>query len=423
MCVKHFLVIGLLLAIIVGASAPVLGETIASWKVCGALGCVGGMQTICVVVIFLITGLTLKTDEVKKALRAWPEASYGVLAILIITPLLGLLPRRLSFLPQEFQIGFILFCSMPTTINSGVALVTAGNGNVALALLLTVASNLLGILTVPFFLSLLLDVSNIQVRPNPRLPSLCRQSVTPYVHVYLGLVFLPPIPHPPVRQNDQLAPRHDRRSHPCMQIDAIQLLVNLLLMILLPLAVGKLVRDSSKRVQAFLKRHKQKVSNTSSLFLCLIPWMKLSESNAALRSLSWEAVLGLLACGLLLHVVYLALNYSAAHRLLGSPLSLKKAVVIMASQKTLPMAMTVLAFFPASLGEPGLIAIPCIVSHLTQIFMDAFIAAKWAAATEAAPPRALLRDKGRWRCLKLREPQPEPGRAQVDGKEPVLSVV
>ena len=28
-------------------------------------------------------------------------------------------------------------------------------------------------------------------------------------------------------------------------------------------------------------------------------------------------------------------------------------------------------------------AIPCIVSHLTQIFADAFLAAKWANVTEA----------------------------------------
>ena len=34
-------------------------------------------------------------------------------------------------------------------------------------------------------------------------------------------------------------------------------------------------------------------------------------------------------------------------------------------------------------GEPGLIAIPCILSHLTQIFADAFLAAKWSKITEA----------------------------------------
>ena len=52
----------------------------------------------------------------------------------------------------------------------------------------------------------------------------------------------------------------------------------------------------------------------------------------------------------------------------------------MASQKTLPVAMTVLAFLPESAVSPeqkGLIAIPCIVFHLGQIFADAVIATRW----------------------------------------------
>lgn len=343
MCLKHFLVLGLLLAIVVGTAAPALGSSVASWQICGALGCVGGVQTIYVVCIFVISGLTLKTDEVKKALRAWPDGLYGVIAILFITPLLALLPGQLSFLPPEFQVGFLLFCSMPTTINAGVALVTAGKGNVAMALLLTLASNLIGVVTVPFYLGLLLGVSGIKIDPGP-------------------------------------------------------LLLKLLLMIMLPLAVGKVIRDLSPRVQAKTKAHKMLLSNTSSLLLCFIPWMALSTSSTSLRELSWQNVLGLLGCGLLIHAIYLVFNYFVAHCVLGTELSSKKALVIMGSQKTLPMAMTVLAFFPPSLGTPGLIALPCIVSHLIQIFVDAFIMAKWADAKETAPPRSLFRDRGRFRC-------------------------
>jgi len=153
--------------------------------------------------------------------------------------------------------------------------------------------------------------------------------------------------------------------------------------------------------------------------------MSISSSHEALSLLSWQAILGLLACGLILHVIYLAFNYSVAHWVPGASLPLKKAVVIVASQKTLPMALTVLAFFPPALGEPGLIAVPCIVTHLTQIFLDALIVAKWAAATEEAPPRALLRSRGRWRCLKPRKPQPKTERVQAAGtkEEPGLSAV
>ena len=36
------------------------------------------------------------------------------------------------------------------------------------------------------------------------------------------------------------------------------------------------------------------------------------------------------------------------------------------------------------MGGHGLIAIPCIVGHVSQLFIDAFIAGKWAAASAKA---------------------------------------
>ena len=45
---------------------------------------------------------------------------------------------------------------MPTTLTSGVTLTIQAKGNGALALMMVVGSNLLGILTVPFMLRLVL---------------------------------------------------------------------------------------------------------------------------------------------------------------------------------------------------------------------------------------------------------------------------
>ena len=85
--------------------------------------------------------------------------------------------------------------------------------------------------------------------------------------------------------------------------------------------------------------------------LICIPWMKLSVSQAALVDLSLASIIGLLICGLVIHLIYLAFNYLCATYLLRSPLAIKKSLVIMGSQKTLPMAMTILSFFPESLGQ------------------------------------------------------------------------
>ena len=125
---KHFLPLGLVLAILVGLIIPQIGAAFASVRI----GNYGVFQTLFVFVIFIITGLTLKTDDIKKALKAWQATLFGVTSILFITPLLALVPQHLPFLPTEFQIGFLLFCTMPTTINSGVALANAAKGNFAL---------------------------------------------------------------------------------------------------------------------------------------------------------------------------------------------------------------------------------------------------------------------------------------------------
>lgn len=42
------------------------------------------------------------------------------------------------------------------------------------------------------------------------------------------------------------------------------------------------------------------------------------------------------------------------------------------------MALAVLAAMPPEFGAPGLIAVPCIVAHISQIFVDAFIATRWS---------------------------------------------
>ena len=139
---KNFLLCGLSLAVVLALAVPSWGTAAAELS----LPLFGKLSNPCVVVIFVITGLTLKSDAIVQAFGAWHAVLYSVIAILFLTPTAALLPQQLpaAVLPRTFQLGFLLFCCMPTTINSGVALVAASKGSSVLALLLTVASNLLG---------------------------------------------------------------------------------------------------------------------------------------------------------------------------------------------------------------------------------------------------------------------------------------
>ncbi|KAL3927311.1 MAG: hypothetical protein SGPRY_002881, partial [Prymnesium sp.] len=58
-------------------------------------------------------------------------------------------------------------------------------------------------------------------------------------------------------------------------------------------------------------------------------------------------ILALVLVGLGIHAIFLAFNFSVSTYLLRLPLEMRKAVVIMGSQKTLPMAMSIVAFLPA----------------------------------------------------------------------------
>ena len=57
---------------------------------------------------------------------------------------------------------------------------------------------------------------------------------------------------------------------------------------------------------------------------------------------------------------------------------IERAVIIVGSQKTLPVAVAVISSMGASLGPiAGLAVIPCIICHLMQIIADSFLVSYW----------------------------------------------
>merc|ERR1712118_457252 len=84
--------------------------------------------------------------------------------------------------------------------------------------------------------------------------------------------------------------------------------------------------------------------------------------------------MGVVAVAWGIHFVFLAWNFMATG-LSRWPMDIKKSLIIMGSQKTLPVAMAVLSLLSPSIGNQGVIAIPVIVGHFSEILIDSFIAA------------------------------------------------
>lgn len=82
-------------------------------------------------------------------------------------------------------------------------------------------------------------------------------------------------------------------------------------------------------------------------------------------------------------ISYLSINYPICKYILKLKRREFKAVVLMSSQKTLPVSVTVIGFL-GDVGAEGLMTIPCIIGHMSQLFIDAYIASRWANDDVAA---------------------------------------
>ena len=275
------------------------------------------MNTIHLGIIFLIFGLTLETQELKEAFKAWQALLAGLVVILVLTAFTGFIPLHLGFQPPQFGWGLAIFACVPTSLSSGVTLVIQGMGNGALALMLTVASNLIGIFISPIFVKLV-----------------------------LGSVI------------------------PGADIDAITLLIRLLVSILVPLLVGKAIREVWKPIMELIKKYKVPLYMLNSLQIILIVWETLSHSRDMLLAQKFFHILLAILGAISQHFFFLFFNIIIAW-VLRLPERERKAFIIMASQKSLPTAAVIMAYMdPTALGGPemvGLMSIPCIVFYVMQV--------------------------------------------------------
>ncbi|KAM5550662.1 putative sodium/metabolite cotransporter BASS4, chloroplastic [Rosa sericea] len=282
--------------------------------------------------IFIISGLTLHTGEIIAAADAWPVGIFGLVSILLFTPYFSRVILQLQLQPQEFVRGLAIFCCMPTTLSSGVALTQLAGANSALALAMTVISNLLGILIVPF-------------------------SVSKFIADGAGL-----------------------------SVPTKQLFKSLILTLLIPLILGKIFRESFKGVADFVDQNRKKFSKISAILLSLVPWMQVSRSRSLLLMVKPAVFLGAVGMGVLLHLILLAFNAVAVKSLSAlsggsqSVFSKKEnanAVLLVASQKTLPVMVAVVDQLGGALGESGLLVLPCVAAHLNQIILDSILVNYW----------------------------------------------
>lgn len=294
------------------------------------------VESLCIVVVFFISGLTLKAGEAKAAFSEWRGIAYGMVAILGVTPLLGFAIRAVPLLPPEYTTGLTMMAAVPTTLGINLALARTARANVSLSTLLTVASNMIGTITTPLWLSALL----------PERGGVAPAGLRP------GGVSIP------------------------------NLLAKLAVSVLLPTVVGGAVRFVP-RVAPAIDARKTPLSLLSTTALALIVWQSLSTARPFLVTGPPLSLLWVLLISLAMQVVYYSLNVAAV-LLLRLPAREAAAVSITASQKSAPVAVAVIASVAASLESLGLMCVPAIICQLTQVFSNQPLAYAFRSWTRRA---------------------------------------
>ncbi|KAJ6349892.1 hypothetical protein OIU78_006142 [Salix suchowensis] len=319
---NNFLPLALIGGVVLGLANP-------------ALGCLADkyyLSKFSTIAIFITSGLTLRNGEIGDAIEAWPVGILGICSILLFTPYLSKIILQIQLQPQEFVTGLAIFCCMPTTLSSGVALTQLAGGNSALALAMTVISNLLGILIVPF-------------------------SISKFIAAGIGV-----------------------------SVPTKELFRSLVITLLIPLILGKVFRESLKGLADYVDRNRKLFSKMNAIFLSLAPFIQVSRSRSMLLMVKPSVFLVAVGMGVILHLVLLSFNVfaiqgfsmvSGTNQLAFAKKKNATAYVLVASQKTLPVMVAVVEQLGGAFGESGLLVLPCVAAHLNQIIMDSFFVNFW----------------------------------------------
>ncbi|PPL14115.1 bile acid:sodium symporter [Oceanisphaera arctica] len=264
-----------------------------------------------VALIFLMNGLQTSLQQLRPEPCFGRTLLSGALISLLLSPLLGWLVYAFGGLDDSLRLGLLVMSMVPPTLSSCVVLTRITGGKASWSLFMTLGLNFIGIATIPFMLSLLVGDS-MQLSPWPMLLTLLKIVLLPFIGGMLLRLWLP--------------------------------------------ALGRLPW----------------LGQVSTLSVIVTSWITLSASGQALYQLSAGALLELSVWSVLLHVALLLLCVLGG-RLLRLALAERRALMFTASQKTMPVAVSVLVGLGSNSGAA---VVSCILFHFLQMLFDSLLASR-----------------------------------------------
>lgn len=282
------------------------------------------LNKIGIALIFFLNGLGLSFLALRDGALRWQVHLLIQISTFLIFPLLGwgLIKISGGWMSADLQTGFFYLCALPSTVSSSVALTVAARGNVPVAVFNATLSSLLGVVLTPLWMAWILGHSGIDF------------AVVPVI-------------------------------------------MDLLLWLVLPLALGQLARPL---LSSWASRNKTRVQMVDRVTILVLIYTSFSDSvQQGIWSHYGAIVLveTIVGTGVLFLIVLLLTR--ALSNLLGLSAEDRIAAVFCGSKKTLasgvPMAHLIFGTNPAL----GLILMPIMIYHPLQLAVGGIMAQHWGS--------------------------------------------
>jgi len=320
----NWFIVFLLLAVVAAVLWPDPGRTggLLQWQ---------WITTYGVSAVFFLYGLTLAPERMKEGMARWQAHIAVVAATFVIFPLVVLAAEAVfpNLLPKAVMIGFFYVAALPSTVSSSVAMVSLARGNVPIAIFNATLSSLIGVFLTPLMMAWYMHSSGA---PVPLLPTILK----------------------------------------------------VVMLVLVPIVAGQVARIW---LEGWAKRQSRFIKLADRAIIVAIVYGAFCNSvydgvwTRNNPSVVIEILIGVIA---LFFVVY-ALT-TAISRLLGMNREERIAVQFCGSKKSLAAGVPLAPVIFAGNPNVGLIIVPIMLYHFSQLLIVSFIAAHYAREVDAPAP-------------------------------------
>ncbi len=269
--------------------------------------------------IFLLSGLMLDAARIRSGLTDYAGIAVAMGLIFLAAPLFGALAGMLP-LDDGIRIGLFLVAVMPTTLSSGVVMTRVAGGNMAHALVITVLSNGLCVITIPVTLSLLLGKTGPAAS---------------------------------------------------ISIDQAAIMTKLFFLVIVPLGMGLVMKLRGRHFHLLLDRVATGLSLANQCLILVLIWMAVSQARSAILDSGHMAGM-ILAVSVLFHAAMLGAAWFFT-KIFRIGRGRRESIYFMGGQKTLTLSIILqVSLFP----EYGIALGVCVIHHIVHLLMDSWLVEK-----------------------------------------------